>query len=339
LFPVALEWLYTYQKKFTTKSPANYVNEMKGVVDAICSTDKHKNSLQCKTGGLHRTVVGTNEIADLVKMQCSMMGAWGEATANGDLVQYRTLDFGGGPFANRTFLHIAHPTDSDFEFASYTFPGFVGAVTGFTKNIAQSEIGYCLPKGHIPKGTYNGENDAFAIRDILQFAKSSDHAVEIAEAASRTWGIFLGFGDYNTKKFDMILYDEETVQPLTYQNTTTLTSQKVVKDVAYIDKHCQPSHDDTITKVIESQYGNITAEIVAQYFPHEMKSGDVHTAVYDFTSKDTYLSHGITDADGHYISDAYAQPFLKFNNDDLWNEPAPSQTASFPDIEHDIDLG
>ena len=41
-------------------------------------------------------------------LQCSMMGAWGKATASGggNLIQLRTLDFGGGPFANRNVLVV-----------------------------------------------------------------------------------------------------------------------------------------------------------------------------------------------------------------------------------------
>ena len=53
----------------------------------------------------------------------------------------RTLDFGGGPFANNTIMTVHHPTDSDIAFASVSFPGFVGAVTSFSEKLSQSEVG------------------------------------------------------------------------------------------------------------------------------------------------------------------------------------------------------
>ena len=65
-----------------------------------------------------------------------MMGAWDKATVDGNLIQMRTLDFGGGPFANNNLLMVHHPTDSDHNFAAITFPGFVGAVTGFSEYVA-----------------------------------------------------------------------------------------------------------------------------------------------------------------------------------------------------------
>jgi hypothetical protein len=236
-----MEWLYTYQKRYILESPTNAITEIKGIVDGICSTDDFKDHADCKNGKFLKYAVGVNEIPDLVRMACSMMGAWGGATAKGDLIQYRTLDFGGGPFANVTFLHVAHPTDSDFPFATFTFPGFAGAVTGFTKNIALSEIGYCLPGDKQVPGTYNGEGDGFVIRDILQLAHSSKEAVEIAHQKKRTWAIFLGFGDYNTQDFDLIVYDKAEVRSLDPQTTPDITGQKVIENVAYIDKHCQPS--------------------------------------------------------------------------------------------------
>ena len=138
-------------------------------------------------------------------MQCSMMGAWGSATADGNLVQYRTLDFGGGPFADNNVLLVYHPTDSDHSFAAITFPGFVGAVTGFSEFVAQSEAEASAVK---PKGTYDGQGDVFIIRDILQFAKSAEDAVDIARATSRTWAMWLGVGDIYNKFVPMLYYDD-----------------------------------------------------------------------------------------------------------------------------------
>ena len=141
-------------------------------------------------------------------MQCSMMGAWGKATLDGNLVQYRTLDFGGGPFANNNILTIHHPTDSDNAFASVSWPGFVGAVTGFSEKISQSEKS---AKPYFPHGTYKGLGDAFVIRNMIQFADTPQDAVKMAKSASRTWPVWLGIGDYNNK-FIPMLYDHKEVR-------------------------------------------------------------------------------------------------------------------------------
>ena len=36
-------------------------------------------------------------LPELIRMTCSMIGAWGSATEDGQLLQLRTLDFGGAP--------------------------------------------------------------------------------------------------------------------------------------------------------------------------------------------------------------------------------------------------
>ena len=87
------------------------------------------------------------------------MGAWGKSTASGKLLQLRTLDFGGGPFGNRTMLIVNHPLKASGNpaFATIGFPAFVGTVTGFSENIGLSEKVDLVTKP-IPafKGSYNG---------------------------------------------------------------------------------------------------------------------------------------------------------------------------------------
>ena len=73
----------------------------------------------------------------------------------------------------------------------------------------------------------------------------------------------------------------------------------------------------------------MTAENVVGNFPHETTSGDVHIAIYDFPNKETYIAQGRTDEKRwDWVKKAYANPFLKFSNEALWNEPKPKMAAS-----------
>ena len=91
-------------------------------------------------------------LPELIRMACTMFGAWGGASADGaGLVQLRALDFGSGPFANFTVLSVARALDGGKggasgtsgvavpAFASLSFPGFVGAITGVSTSLALSE--------------------------------------------------------------------------------------------------------------------------------------------------------------------------------------------------------
>ena len=44
------------------------------------------------------------------------------------------------------------------------------------------------------------------IRDILQFSKTKEDAVAIAQKAKRTWSVWLGIGDYKVN-----VYTEEPI--------------------------------------------------------------------------------------------------------------------------------
>ena len=161
----ALAFVWWRQKYFIQESESSPLDEIKGIVDGMCENEKFKDI--CDSGEAQSRMTKINMLPSLVQMQCSMMGAWGKATLDGNLVQYRTLDFGGGPFANNNILTVHHPTDSTNAFASVSWPGFVGAVTGFSEKISQSEKS---AKPYFPHGTYKGLGDAFMIRNMIQFA-------------------------------------------------------------------------------------------------------------------------------------------------------------------------
>ena len=75
--------------------------ETDGIVDGMCSVKK------CDTEKYKKKIRHVNMLPELIRMQCSMMGAYGEATPSDEkLAQLRTLDFGTGPFANTVRLDL-----------------------------------------------------------------------------------------------------------------------------------------------------------------------------------------------------------------------------------------
>ena len=47
----------------------------------------------CDVGAWETKLQTLNMLPELIRMTCSMIGAWGSATADGQLLQLRTLDF------------------------------------------------------------------------------------------------------------------------------------------------------------------------------------------------------------------------------------------------------
>jgi hypothetical protein len=154
-FTLALGWVWEQQKEYVNASKTHVLDEMAGIADGICTPvgpNATVPSICSNKKKLLETVYHVNMLPELVQMQCSMMGAWGAATPNGKLTQLRTLDFGGGPFADRSMLVVHHPTDTSIPFAALSFPAFTGIVTGFSKNLAQSEKVDDVSGGNRPKG-------------------------------------------------------------------------------------------------------------------------------------------------------------------------------------------
>jgi hypothetical protein len=94
---------------------------MEAIGDGMCST----LGGQCNATEMGNMVKRFNMFPELIQMACTAFGAWGPATASGDLIQLRALDLGGGPFANYTVVQV-NRNSSMRAFVSVSFPGMVG---------------------------------------------------------------------------------------------------------------------------------------------------------------------------------------------------------------------
>ena len=171
-FELALGWLEGVQHSYNNASKAAVFEEIDAIAEGACNATTDA----CDSAALAATLRKLNVLPDLIKMQCSMLGALGSATPIGSLLQLRSLDFGGGPFANNSVLLVHHPYSPDGSqqvgaFAALSWPGFVGVVTGFNPTLSLSEKVNDLHGGGRPAGTYHGQTTSNVIRDIVQFAQ------------------------------------------------------------------------------------------------------------------------------------------------------------------------
>lgn len=305
---------------------------MRGMANGICSALNHFNS-SCDSKIWLEKIQQLNMLPELIRMACTAYGAWGNSTSDGDsLIQVRALDFGSGPFPNYTVVavHRDNPDNADAAFVSVSFPGFVGAITGVSKSgIGISEkvwMDYSSVEGLQP-GSYDGEADVFVLRDILEYSQTKAEAEKYLENANRTWGMWVGIGDYATMTFDLVGYQQSS--SVAYNDVTmpSMTGQPYIPNVAYVDKHPQPSHDSpngTLPTALMDFYGNIsleTSKTITKYH----QTGDVHIASYDFKAKQMYLAIGRINDDGDFGDEgdsdmwkAYNRPYLSFSLNDLW---------------------
>lgn len=325
LFHKALEFVWEIEKPFT---PQYLIDEMNGIADGMCSIFGDG----CDPQEWAQKLYAFNMFPELVRMACTAYGAWGDATVNngngGGLIQLRALDFGGGPFAKNTVLsvHRGDPSNPDHAFATVSFPGFVGVITG----VSQTGIGISQKVWEVTDmdglqpGTFQGEADCFVLREILEKSQTREEAEAFIQAAKRNWAIWVGIGDYSSGKFDLLGYKEESA--VVYNDVTmpSMTGQPYFPSVVYVDKHTQPSWDTpngTLPTALNDFYGKIGLETTKQIVQFH-QTGDLHLAAYDYHNKIMSVSVGRTNDDLQYGSNdewcAFNRPWVQYSLNDLW---------------------
>ena len=76
-------------------------------------------------------------LPEISRASCSIIGAWGPATASGNLIQVRSLDWNPNLVLNKyPILFIYHPevgAVGENVYASLSYPGTLGVITGFSE--------------------------------------------------------------------------------------------------------------------------------------------------------------------------------------------------------------
>lgn len=312
----ALGIIYNIQEPFL---PARLITEMEGIAEGLCNAV----GPSCDLDSWKLKVKQVNMLPELIRMTCTMFGAWGPASASGNLLQLRALDFGDSPFANYTTLQVHRPTGAA-SFVSVSFPGLVGLITGINeKGVGLSEKVwevYNTTTGVQP-GTYEGEAVVMVSRDVVELAENRQAAEDYMRQANRTWSVFLGIGDYETQQMDICGYREDDFHAYTPETMPDVTGQQYFDSLVYVDKHPQPSHADDLPQLLAQYYGNLSMD-TTRIINQEHETGDVHIAVYDYAEKIMWVSIGRIDDKGHFGENnewkACYRPYLQFNLESLW---------------------
>jgi len=325
VFTHAMKWVWDSEVSFI---PAAHIAEMDAMGVGIC--DSPFAPEKCDPVEWSDQIKAFNMFPELIKMACTAYGAWGDATGGNGLVQVRALDFGGGPFANYTVIQV-HREDPDSDpFVSVSFPSFVGVITGVSSSgVGISEKVWMMSDSdpNLKPGSYQGEADVFVLRDVLQYAKNKADAVSYIQSANRTWGMWVGIGDYATQTLDLVGYEQAQAPAYTDETMPSMTGQPYLKSVAYVDKHTQPDSGNLeLPNALTDFYGNISLE-TSKIICQTHTTGDLHMAFYDFTAKVMYVAIGKVNSDGDYMPEggtddsvwkAYNRPSVKFSLPDLW---------------------
>eukprot|EP01127_Copromyxa_protea_P004456 TRINITY_DN14317_c0_g1_i1.p1 TRINITY_DN14317_c0_g1~~TRINITY_DN14317_c0_g1_i1.p1 ORF type:complete len:423 (-),score=87.84 TRINITY_DN14317_c0_g1_i1:40-1308(-) len=304
----ALEMTYLLTKKYT---PPRFFEELKGFADG--------------SGIDYMAVVRMHMFPEVIKAQCSMVGAWGPANANnnnGDLVQLRALDWAtNGPFQEFPAILVYHPSASETnDFAIISFVGFIGALSG----VSDAPMGICEKVWYAYNGTSSREGIPwhFMLRDILQWDKSVDDAINRVNHADRTCSIFIGVGDPE-HKFRVMEYAYEGVTVYDDRNFPSYPGHPRREGLVFVNKHVQPSNHPCLGDFLDTFYGNIDYSVLIQAAAHH-KTGDTHAAIYDFGNDHLYVTLASIYDPVNGAVPAYNREWSRLTMSDLWKEAIPT---------------
>lgn len=271
-------------------------------------------------------------IPEFIKAQCSIVGAWNNATINGmnhgNLIQLRALDWGtDGPFQMYPLVTTFHPTTGNgVAHTTLSWAGLVGAITGYSSNgIGISEKVWDAYTGTKPITGYAWN---FLIQDILRYDMDTDSALSRIATANRTCSIWIGLGDYYNQQFKIVAYSNQLVQIINPRNFVPYPNHNSYGDLLFINKHVQPSTEPCMNDIISKWYGSLDAVTLFQQVTALEQTGNMHIAVYDFSNQLMYVSNASPgDGHGNNVTNAYDQPFIRYNMTELWNMPPPAVVA------------
>jgi len=273
-------------------------------------------------------------IPELIKATCSIMGAWGPATATG-LLQLRALDWGvDGPFQNYPLLTTFHPTDGSYAYSSLGWAGLYGTLTGWSSsNLAVSEKVWYEYAG---LDNIYGYPWTLMLADILRFDPDVDAALARVATGVRTCAIWLGFGQGerpNPRNAELpklpahFTLVQDSFEEVHFWNPENFPYGKYAQGahdyrpgVLFVDKKVQPSGAQCMNDVIGWGYGQWTAPMVFETLTALEQTGNMHIGVMDFAAQQFYVANA---APMPNPTPAFQNGFVQFDMNAIWSEPRP----------------
>ncbi|TNV78591.1 hypothetical protein FGO68_gene14312 [Halteria grandinella] len=231
-----------------------------------------------------------NLISEFTRAHCTVVGAWGAATADNKLYHLRTLDWNPEAYLNEyPSLILYEPSiPGEQAYAEVAWLGIVGTITGMSKiGISIGEKVWYIKPGvqysKYPTWSYFGEPWQLVLKDVLLKAKNMHDVERILTDTYRTAMIHLGVGSAVDNTFrgveyasnDLIFYDD--------QNYTRYSTDyhPQYDNLFYYDRHVQPSASTCLKSIFDANYGSITPEMLYKTVGGYHKSGDATIVVMD----------------------------------------------------------
>jgi len=109
------------------------------------------------------------------------------------------------PISKFPLITVYHPTEKgSIPFANIAWVGFLGSLTGYSSG--KIGISERLRGGPSDSMTRFGKPWTYALRDVLQFSRTLDDALNNLRETNRTCSVYLGIGSSVNNTYRIIEY-------------------------------------------------------------------------------------------------------------------------------------
>ncbi len=255
---------------------------------------------------------------------CSGVAAWGEATANGHLYQFRNLDFTTRAGLQDHPAIVVYLPNEGIPHANITFAGYVGCHTGINaKGVVLGE------KGETPKRDYpfdlNGTHFSTLYRTILYDAGSLDDALDILKKTRLIKKYYFYFGDGQSKKAAKIKVEAPSARIWFDDDPADELQPNVFKNIIY-----HTMNNEVAYQQLKENYGKHDhTTLIKLSKAVASKNGNLVNVVYDATALELWVGY----AQGQ--DDASTRPYVPVKLKDYFNfDFAAAQQSGMPTVTH-----
>lgn len=297
--------------------PPHFMEELKGLAEG--------------SGAPLAMLIRAAMIGEAGEWHCSLYGAWGEATRNGHLMQLRCLDYAVNAEIQRyPVVIVYHPNEGNgHKFANIAWAGVVGSVSGISEiPLAISEIGDDYDKDN---DSFEGIPFMFLLRDILQFDKSLDEAIERVRKGPRTTSLIYAIGDgrlgqarsLQTSRTLCNVFDPDNLEP-------NVPTHPRIKNIVYHGMSWNvPAYDKPLHDMLKRHYGKIDAEVTIREILPTVRTGNLQVVVYDLTDKVIWTANAQSLANKEKGPlDAYKRAYVRLDMNKVFATPRPNVQAA-----------
>ena len=182
---------------------------------------------------------------DLMMVGCTSLAVWNENSEDGSLLIGRNFDFYvGDDFAKNKLVELVEP-EIGIPYLSVTWPGMIGVVSGMNKEGITVTIN--AGKSKIPMAAKTPIS--FVTREILQYAKTIDEAIEIAKKRKVFVSESILVGSANDKNAVIIEVSPTQFGVYKVENSSEILCTNHFQSEAYKkdkrnQKHIEESHSE-----------------------------------------------------------------------------------------------